>query len=382
MPKAKGYRSERLRRRRRKRLERSQAWLLYLLAGIVAFAAVLGAWYVAERLSKPTPENDTSGYLAALQLTAPPATAPVAGLLVVQDRAGGDPGVYLVPADLLLEGPHGEYVFAGDAMAAGTFGRDLSRVVQARIDAVYMLPVAEIGRWSGGDKLVIKLKRPLTVDLDGTARVFKSGAAVPAADLPQIFAALGSTRIELTTVQVALLREALSAAALRPAAERTALVAPSPSPQRGPALSQIVARITAGSALVDQIPAGNRVAEGQFAFVPAPDEIQALITRRAPSYRAEITVQVLNGSGRVGVGHAVVEQLASLDVNLPAPLNADRFSYKETQIIAGSEGLAVAGEVRAILGRGVVVGGRDLPKGTVEVIVGADFQAPGTEDQP
>ncbi len=62
-----------------------------------------------------------------------------------------------------------------------------------------------------------------------------------------------------------------------------------------------------------------------------------------------MTVQVLNGSGRVGVGEAVAERLASLDVNLPAPLNADSFSYRQTQILAGPDTLQVARDIRAIL---------------------------------
>ena len=158
----------------------------------------------------------------------------------------------------------------------------------------------------------------------------------------------------------------------------------SPSPQAGPALSEVLGRITAGSAVVERFPAGTRVAEGQFAFVPDAEEIQAGITRRSPAYHADVTVQVLNGSGKVGVGEAVVERLASLDVNLPAPLNADSFSYKQTQILAGADTLPVARDIRAILGRGVVLDGPDLPEGTVQVIVGDDFQAPqsGTKDQP
>jgi hypothetical protein len=135
---------------------------------------------------------------------------------------------------------------------------------------------------------------------------------------------------------------------------------------------------------VEQFPASSRVAEGQFAFVPDAQEIQAGITRRAPAYHADVTVQVRNGSGKIGVGEAVVERLASLDVNLPEPLNADSFSYKQTQILAGPETLTVARDIRAILGRGVVLDGPKLPEGTVEVIVGDDFKAsqPSTKDQP
>jgi len=383
MPSSKGYRSDRLRRRRRSRVERSQAWMLYVLAAAVAFAAVLGAWYISGRFSKDEPEAKKSGYLAAIQLTAPGQESPVAALLVVQDPAGGDPGVYFVPPDVLLEGPNGEYVFAADAMAAGTLAKDLGRVVNAPIDAVYTLPVADLGRWAGTDQLQVELDRPVAADINDHTLMVKDGGTVATADLPAIFSDAGGERRDLTDLQTALVKSALEAAALRPAAERARLAGVSPSPQTGLALREVLRRITAGQAVVERFPAGTRVAEGQFAFVPDAAEIQAGITRRSPSYHAAVTVQVLNGSGKLGVGAAVLDRLASLDVNLPAPLNADRFSYLQTQIRAGQDTLPVARDIRAILGRGVVLDGPDLPKGTVQVIVGDDFKAPqSTKDQP
>jgi hypothetical protein len=86
----------------------------------------------------------------------------------------------------------------------------------------------------------------------------------------------------------------------------------------------------------------------------------------------------------VGVGTDVARQLAILDVNIPAPTNADTFDYRQTQILAGSRALPVAEEVRAILGRGVVLDGSDVPPDTVIVIVGADMKPQTTDpkDQP
>jgi LytR cell envelope-related transcriptional attenuator len=384
MPKPKGYRSDRLRRRRRSRIERSQAWLLYLLAAAVAFVAVLGAWYVASRFTKDETVAEKSGYLAAVQLTAPGQETPVAALLVVQDPSGGDPGVYLVPPDLLLAGPNGEYVFAADAMATGTLAEDLGRVVDAPIDAVYTLPVSDLGRWADTEELQVALDRPVAADVNGHTQMVEDGGSVATADLPAIFSDPGTNREDVTALQVALVKSALEAAALRPDGERAALAGVSPSPAAGPALTEVLRRITGGSAVVERFPSSTRVAEGQFAFVPDPEEIQAGITRRSPAFHSDVTVQVRNGSGKIGVGEAVVERLASLDVNLPGPLNADSFSYSQTQILAGADTLPVARDIRAILGRGVVLDGPELPDGTVQVIVGDDFQAsqPPTKDQP
>jgi hypothetical protein len=358
-------------------------WILYILAAAVAFAAVLGAWYVAGRFSTEEPVAEKSGYLAAIQLTAPGRDQPVAALLVVQDPSGGDPGVYVVPPDLLLEGPIGEYVFAADAMAIGSLSADLGRVVNAPIDAVYTVPVSDLGKWAGAGGLQVALDRPVAADVNGHTQMVADGDTVATADLPAIFSPSGTDRLDSTALQVALVKSVLEAAALRPAGERATLAGVSPSPQAGPALSEVLGRITAGSAVVEPFPARTRVAEGQFAFVPDAQEIQAGITRRSPAYHSDVTVQVLNGSGRVGVGEAVVERLASLDVNLPKPLNADSFSYKQTQIMAGADTLPVARDIRAILGRGVVLDGPELPDGTVQVIVGDDFKASqsGTKDQ-
>ena len=301
----------------------------------------------------------------------------MAALLVVQDPQGGDPGVYLVPPDLLLEGPNGEYVFAADAMAQGALAQDLGRVVHVPIDAVYTVPVSALASWAGGGELQVELEQPVAVDVAGDTRMIKDGDLVPAADLPAIFTSPGGNRRDLTELQAALVRAVLDARG--PAAGRRA----QPPRRRKPfaagragavggARPHHVGRRRRWSAF----PAGTRVAEGQFAFVPDPEAIMAGITRRSPAYHADVTVEVRNGSGKIGVGEAVVERLASLDVNLPAPLNADSFSYQQTQILAGPDTLPVARDIRAILGRGVVLDGSDLPKGTIRVIVGDDFQPP------
>jgi hypothetical protein len=71
--------------------------------------------------------------------------------------------------------------------------------------------------------------------------------------------------------------------------------------------------------------------------------------------------------------------LAGLDVNLPSPTNADSFEYKQTQILAGKRALQVAQDIRAILGRGVVLDGAQLPPTTVVVILGSDVKAADLE---
>ena len=389
MPATKGYRVGRLRRRRRTRAERWQAWLLYVLAAVVAFAAVLGAWHLGSRWLKQPEEQAKPGYLVLLTLTAPGSGEPAAAALVVKDAAGGAPALYVIPRELLLEGPQGEYVFAGDALATGTLKQDLQRVVGAEIDAHYTLPLTALGDLSAAGEYRISLRDPVELDLAGTQRAFERGPTiVSAAEVPALFAASGPSGYDAWRMQEALWNAVLDAAALRPDDVRAKAAAAAAARASGSAdtrsLVDALTGLTGGDAVVDRIPSHSRVAEGQFAFVPKADDIMAAITRKAPGFRSPYTVLVRNGSGRVGAGQAVAERLAILDVNIPAPTNADTFDYRQTRILAGSRALPVAEDIRAILGHGVVLDGADVPPDTVVVIVGADSKLRHTEpkDQP
>ena len=388
MPATKGYRVGRLRRRRRTRAELWQAWVLYALAGVVAFGAVFGAWYVGSRWLKKPEEQAKSGYLALVTLTASGSGERVAAALVVKDAADGATGLYVIPKELLLEGPKGEYVFAGDALAAGTLKQDLQRVVDARIDAQYQLPVTALGDLTAAGEFQLSLSDPLELDLAGTKRTFADRAIVSASEVPALFAASGPSGYDAARMQEALWKAMLDAAALRPGDVRARAARAAAGRASGSAdtwyLDDALRGLTGGDVVVARIPSDSRVAEGQFAFLPRADDIMAEITRKAPGFRSRYTVVVRNGSGRVGVGQAVAERLAILDVNLPAPTNADTFDYRQTQILPGSQALPVAEDIRAILGCGVVLDGADVPPDTVVVIVGADAKLKHTEpkDQP
>jgi hypothetical protein len=219
--------------------------------------------------------------------------------------------------------------------------------------------------------------------VSGTDATFKDKAVVQTSAIPELFAASGPSGVDAADMQQALWTAALQAAALRPAAARAATarsVAARAGGQAGSGaqagsgvLADALRGLTSGRATVAQVPATSRVAEGQFAFVPDPEGIMAAITRKSPAYQSRYTVLVRNGTGAVGAGEAVAKRLAVLDVNLPPVGNASSFDYRQTQIIAGRDAVPVAQDVRAILGRGVVLDGADLPTDTVVVVVGRDL---------
>ncbi len=380
-------RTERLRSRRRTAKERRQTIALYALAAFVAFAAVVGGWWAAATFLGDEEVARPPGHLTLLTLTAPGSGDPVAAALVVRDEAAPRYALYVIPRELLLEGPGGEYVFAGDSMTTGDLRGDLERVIGTSVDAAYTLPVTALGALAGADVLEVELERPVTVVRDGTQKTYDDSMVIVNDDLPGLFATSGSGGYDGTTIQEGLWRAVLAAAARRSSAP-SPVAAGVVTAASGTAdrwyLEDALAGLTAGNAVVARVPSTSRVAEGQFAFVPDAAGIMADITRKRGGFQSAYTVAVRNGSGRVGIGAAVVAALSALDVNLPEPTNADRFNYRQTRILAGSGALAVAEDVRAILGRGVVLNGADVPANTVVVIVGNDLRTKDLKpkDQP
>jgi hypothetical protein len=384
MPRNKGYRVDRLSRRRRTEAERWQAWVLYGLAGVVAFAAVMGAWYLGSRWLRQSEKPRQHGYLALVTLTAPSTTKPVAAALAIKSASGDQYSLYVIPRELLLDGPAGEYVFAGDAMESGALRQDLQRVIHAKIDVAYSIPVKALAQLAGGGDIQLTLARSVKLDVGGTDRTFAGKAVVSTGDLAALFAAGGPTGQDAASLQQALWSGALQAAALQSAGARAKLAQSaaggSPVPTANRDLSDLLTGLSAGSSSVAIVPSAARVAEGQFAFVPDPEGIMAQITRKSAAYHSRYTILVRNGTGKVGIGQAVAQRLATLDVNLPAVGNAASFGYRRTQIIAGRNALQVAQDIHAILGAGVVLdGGTDVASTTVVVIVGSDLNIKNLE---
>ncbi len=87
------------------------------------------------------------------------------------------------------------------------------------------------------------------------------------------------------------------------------------------------------------------------------------------------SVQVLNGTGALGVAERVTEKLLPAGVQVKLTDNADRLNYPQTQIVYYDQRRAtIAQRVRNALGVGtLVLSRRPIDVVDVTVIVGKDF---------
>jgi hypothetical protein len=378
MARSEGYRVGRLRRRRGRKVERRQVVFIVALAGVVAFAAVVGAVRLADWIIGGGEEPRKDGYLALLTFDEGVEGTLPSAVLVLRDAADGSLTLFTVPRSLLLESPGGEYVLAGDMLASGQLKGDLERLLGTTIHFTYKMSSADLQKLAASDGVWAALERPVKLDVEGAQRGYEGRVSVPSALIGALLGAEGKTGADESGMQDALMRGVLDAAALQPEAERARLVDAVVTSARGGQrsyLRDILTDATGGEATVERLPSSGRTSLGEFAYHPDGARIMAEITRRAPGFDAPVTVLVRNGSGELGVGEAVAEKLAELDVELPTPGNADSFDYARTEILTGSDTLRVAEDIRAILGRGVVLDGSDLGPTTIMVIVGDDLKA-------
>lgn len=375
---ASGYRIRHMKARRRERRQRRQLVLLYAVAPLVALGAVVGAYFLARALTSTEQADPDRGRMVLLVVGDVREGSATAGL-ALYDPVRRAYRFYTVPRDLLLEGPRGEYVLAGDEMGLPTLRRDLGRLLGVPVRDEVRLGYREVARIAGGSTLTVVLRHPVELLSHGSWRTYEGTIAVPAAEVGRLLAADGRSGEDEDMVAQAVFRALFHAGALRTADQRSlvvdGLVAAVPDEQRRIAVRRALGGLLASPVEVSRIPAVGQSAEGQFAFRPDRSRIMTEITRLAPGFTGRYTILIRNGTGEAGVGGLVRQRLAVLDAALPSPANADSFEYERTQILAGEGALAVAEDVRAILGRGVVLSGGQLPARTLVVIVGADLRA-------
>ena len=373
-----GYRSQRLQKRRSRRLQSWQAVVLYALAAGVAFCAVLGAVYLSPYFihGKEVPENPN--YLAYVTVGVGESQRQAVAGLLVHDESTATRTFFSVPRSYLFTAERGEYVMGEDAIVSADASDYIERLVGVPVDYVLDLSYADLAALAGGSGLYVRLPRPVTVGPEGSSRTFEGDFTLGRDDIAAVLSASGGSGPDEALLQQAVLEAAFKAAALQSPEKRKAAL--SDLTERTEGLSPDEARrvledLVGGRIGVERLPSRGVVSQGQFAYRPDPEQILARITRRSPRYDAPYTVVVENGTGEAGIGQLVAERLAVLDIDLPPVRNAASFDYRETQILAGADALGVAQDVRAILGRGVVLSGQELAKDMVVVIVGRDLKA-------
>ena len=371
-------RSERLRARKAARERRLLTIALYVFAAIVTFAALAGASFLADRIVGHKGKTAERGYVALLTVGVGETGRQPISYLVVNNHILGHPLVFAVSRTLLLTGKAQEYVMAGDAMTQHDLANDMSRLIAAPIDFEVNLSYADFVKLLPPGALPVIVAEPASLTVNGSLQTYKNRFALPAADLPVVLSANGKSGVDEATMQVSVFRSLLQTAALQPQAMRAALVkaaaADLSKTARGKA-ANLLTDLLAGNVPVTMVPASGNVAEGQFAYRPDHQQIMAQITRRTPAFFGRYTVIIRNGTGALGIGDLVAHRLVTLNVNLASPTNADSFDYKQTRIITGSRAVSLGEDIRAILGRGVILNGASLSATTVVVIIGSDISA-------
>ena len=372
-----GYRASRLAERRSKR---SQSWVnigLYALAGVVGFAAVLGSVELGRALTSHPAKAEPASYLALLTFSGD-AQQQASAAVLVQDGPGGAVTLFTIPRDLLLTAPDGAFVMAGDALKDGALTGYLKRLIGQPVTYTLPMTYADLQKLSGASDVWVTGEGPFTLTIAGQAQTYPKHFPLPASQLGTVLGATGKTGADESAAAQSVFTGVLQGGALQQEKARSQAVASACDDLKGVKrgdCEKVLDALLSGHVTVVRMPSVGRVDQGQFAYWPDRAQIMALITREAPGYRAPYTVIVENGSGAVGVGELAAARLATLDVNLAPVRNADSFDYSQTQILASSDAIGVANQVRAILRRGVVLGGSGLPKGTVVVIVGKDLKA-------
>jgi hypothetical protein len=147
------------------------------------------------------------------------------------------------------------------------------------------------------------------------------------------------------------------------------------------AVGPLLGALAAGDVAFEVLPVeavASGLAEENDLWSVRTDELAALVARVAPDATpaaARIRVQVLNGTGDVGVAQVVQPLLVPAGASVSLTGNADRFDYPVTQIVFyDDEDRASADAVRAALGVGEVVKSlTPLSVVDVTVVVGADL---------
>ncbi|NEK86979.1 LCP family protein [Blastococcus saxobsidens] len=125
-----------------------------------------------------------------------------------------------------------------------------------------------------------------------------------------------------------------------------------------------------------------------------PEEAPEAAAPPAPADPSEVTVAVFNGSGTSGLAAKAQGELEAGGFSVASAGNADTSNYTRTEIRHAEGDEALAAALAAVVPGAVVTVGGDAEPGTVQLVLGSDFngigqatdaqapEAPAAEDQP
>jgi len=123
----------------------------------------------------------------------------------------------------------------------------------------------------------------------------------------------------------------------------------------------------------------GRLVEGVGFKYVEPDVEAAKAALAGRSAEVNVTLQVQNGSGVVGIAQEAGEVLAPLGYTmLPAGNSADFPDVERTRIQVAPDVADLGGRVRALLGVGAIEVDETLKPGYIIVVIGKDYIPPAT----
>lgn len=154
-----------------------------------------------------------------------------------------------------------------------------------------------------------------------------------------------------------------------------------PAPPADHTLRPILAALARGDVAVELLPVEAVDAGGTEVYRPLPDQVESLVRAALPGTPRVTTrprVQVLNGTGEVGLAQRVTVRLVQppLRARVLYTANAASFDHEVTEIVFYDRAhQTLAAKVRAALGAGrLVLGRRPLGIVDITVVVGRDFR--------
>jgi len=142
-------------------------------------------------------------------------------------------------------------------------------------------------------------------------------------------------------------------------------------------MGDLVAAVPGGGWMAAEL--SGRLVEGVGFKYVEPDVEAAKAALAGRSAEVNVTLQVQNGSGVVGIAQEAGEVLAPLGyIMLPAGNSADFPDVERTRIQVAPDVADLGGRVRALLGVGAIEVDETLKPGYIIVVIGKDYIPPAT----